>query len=331
MKIDMMESLGYSFLRHVQGCWIVQTNWKWPGRGAPGRQGQVAEEFEEMREKFGLDVFKKTKDVEGLLKHAELDALGVTRNGDVHALEAAFHQGGLQYGETIDDTFRIVRKKMLRTYLVLKDLGFCEARQHVWFLSPRVRGQRAEKLEELFKELERTYQFPEADGLHRIRDRIAVGPRTHQETAVRRQGLRGQMKALGGPGDATPLGLHGPALAAREIQHQAHLRTSSDAGAASAAPVGRLAENRHYWDRANPRRGARTFRRTLRAAFVVGANEACSASSCPCFLARVFRSSSVPGTPGRSMSAWNGLSGRGVARTVRPCSRAAATTIASQP
>ena len=110
-----------------------------------------------MRRKFGLDVFKKTKDVEGLLKHAELDALGVTRNEDVHALEAAFHQGGLQYGETIDDTFRIVRKKMLRTYLVLKDLGFCEARQHVWFLSPRVRGQRAEKLEELFKELERTY------------------------------------------------------------------------------------------------------------------------------------------------------------------------------
>ena len=93
----------------------------------------------------------------------------------------------------------------------------------------------------------------------------------------------------------------------------------------------RLAENRHYWDRANPRRGARTFRRTLRAALVVGANEACSASSCACFLARFFRSSSVPGAPGRSMSAWNGLSGRGVARTVRPCSRAAATTIASQP
>ena len=46
---------------------------------------------------------------------------------------------------------------MLRTYLVLKDLGFCEARQHVWFLSPRVRGKRAERLEELFKELERTY------------------------------------------------------------------------------------------------------------------------------------------------------------------------------
>ena len=28
MKIDMLESLGYSFLRHVQGCWIVQTHWK---------------------------------------------------------------------------------------------------------------------------------------------------------------------------------------------------------------------------------------------------------------------------------------------------------------
>ena len=157
MKIDMMESLGYSFLRHVQGCWVVQTNWKWHERGVRERQGQVEEEFKKMRGQFGLDVFKKTKDAEGLLKHAELDALGVTRDGDVHALEAAFHEGGLQYGRTIEDTFRIVRNKMLRTYLVLKDLGFCEAAQHIWFISPKVKGGRAKRLEELFGELERTY------------------------------------------------------------------------------------------------------------------------------------------------------------------------------
>lgn len=28
MKIEMLESLGCSYLRHVRKCWIVQVNWK---------------------------------------------------------------------------------------------------------------------------------------------------------------------------------------------------------------------------------------------------------------------------------------------------------------
>ena len=34
MKVEMGESLGYSYLRHVKNCWLTQTNWKasehWP-------------------------------------------------------------------------------------------------------------------------------------------------------------------------------------------------------------------------------------------------------------------------------------------------------------
>ena len=54
MKIDMLESLGYSFLRHVQGCWIVQTNWKASLKGLAERAWEPLEaRFAKMRDEFG--------------------------------------------------------------------------------------------------------------------------------------------------------------------------------------------------------------------------------------------------------------------------------------
>ncbi|MCY4628449.1 MAG: hypothetical protein OXE58_12915 [Acidobacteria bacterium] len=161
MKIDMMESLGYSFLRHAKRCWIVQTNWKWPravfNSADKETRNCLKRRFEKMKEDFGDDVFKGTRDVEQLLKQAELDALGMTRNGEVHALETAFHEGGLSYGKEAD-TIPTVRKKMLRTYLVLKGLRYSvENRWHVWFISPKVKDKHTKELETLFCELKETY------------------------------------------------------------------------------------------------------------------------------------------------------------------------------
>ena len=50
-----------------------------------------------------------------------------------------------------------VQKKMLRTYLVLKGLRYSDADHHIWFVSPRVRGERAKVLESLFEKLEASY------------------------------------------------------------------------------------------------------------------------------------------------------------------------------
>ena len=53
MKIEIGESLIFSWMRHVQGCPIVQTNWKpspaWPIR----REPDLATDFEKMREIAG--------------------------------------------------------------------------------------------------------------------------------------------------------------------------------------------------------------------------------------------------------------------------------------
>ena len=56
MKIEIGESLGYSYLRHVKGCWLVQTNWKasdnW-NRLLGDDELELA--FQEMREDFDQD------------------------------------------------------------------------------------------------------------------------------------------------------------------------------------------------------------------------------------------------------------------------------------
>ena len=67
----------------------------------------------------------------------------------------------------------------------------------------------------------------ETDGLHVVVDRITIRACTHQETPVRRQGLPGQVETLGGSRRATPFRLDRPALAARKVQHQVHLRAGN--------------------------------------------------------------------------------------------------------
>jgi hypothetical protein len=80
MKIEVGESLIFSWLRHVQGCPIVQTSWKpspaWPVR----TEAALASEFETMRkiaeERLGFEVFKKSS-FQQFIRQAEIDVLGL--------------------------------------------------------------------------------------------------------------------------------------------------------------------------------------------------------------------------------------------------------------
>ena len=161
MKIDMMESLGYSFLRHGQGCWIVQTNWKASTGGLDANAWKPLEaRFADMRVRFGANVFKGTKTVRQLLKQAEIDVVGITAGPSVqiHTLDAAFHEGGLQYvSNGKDDTIPAIRRKMLRTLLILEAFARFAASRHIWFVSPKVAPQPAKELEHLFVELRGAY------------------------------------------------------------------------------------------------------------------------------------------------------------------------------
>ena len=99
MKIEIGESLCYSFLRHVKKCWLVQANWKasenWPKRN----DVDMERIFIHMKERFDPDgsVFKGTRTCNQFLKQGEIDVVGVELDGTVHAMEVAYHEAGLNY------------------------------------------------------------------------------------------------------------------------------------------------------------------------------------------------------------------------------------------
>ena len=153
MKIEVLESLACSYLRHVKRCWIVQANWKAPGDWA--RSQDIEALFSEMKQRFDRDgsVFKKTKDAGQFFKQGEIDVVGVDQQGGVHAMEAAFHEDGLNY----KDTEKRVLKKMLRTLFILRTYHSPETRIHIYFLSPKVPRKVQKHLEITFDGLRGEY------------------------------------------------------------------------------------------------------------------------------------------------------------------------------
>lgn len=159
MKVEIGESLGYSFLRHVEGCWLVQTNWKasddWPKHL---EDGDLEQEFSDMRRKFDPDgsVFGKTTSASQLLKQSEIDVVGVGFGGDIYAVEVAFHENGLQYGSS-QETQKRVLKKMLRAKFLLDAYQLADGKQHIYFVSPKVHNAVRPGLEEIFAWLKKEY------------------------------------------------------------------------------------------------------------------------------------------------------------------------------
>lgn len=155
MKIEVCESLACSYLRHVKRCWIVQTNWKASEHWELREDAELEKIFSDMKCRFDHDgiVFKRTKDAAQALKQAEIDVVGVDQQGDVHAIEVAFHEAGLNYSGKDDR----VLKKMLRTLLVLRTLTTRTGRLCIYFLSPKVHPASQQLLDTMFADLRTEY------------------------------------------------------------------------------------------------------------------------------------------------------------------------------
>ena len=159
MKIEIGESLAYSFLRHVKQCWLVQTNWKVSEHWAKRQPDEALEAmFSAMRKNFDPDgsVFKGTKDCSQFLRQGEIDVVGVGQDGCVHAMEVAFHEAGLNYGSTAETSERVL-KKLLRTMLILNAYHSEETEPHIYFVSPKVHRGVQQPLEEIFSRLRAEY------------------------------------------------------------------------------------------------------------------------------------------------------------------------------
>lgn len=165
MKIEMGESLIYSWLRHVRCCQIVQTNWKvssqWPLHHEDELQtimSTVSHAFEEMR---GYQIFKKNASLKQVIQQGECDLIGYAATEghfDVCAVDVAFHEFGLQYGSRQETVCKILAK-CARTAMCL--YGYMDIKGgEVLFASPKIHRSVMndtlpciEKLNELFTTL----------------------------------------------------------------------------------------------------------------------------------------------------------------------------------
>lgn len=157
MKIEMGESLLYSWLRHVKECQIVQTNWKVSPKWDLKNTDKVAEIMEKTNEyfenKYGYSIYKNNS-LEQLIMQAEVDVLGIYMDKSenrIYAIDVAFHEAGLNYGSK-DETVSRVIKKCIRTAICI--YGYMDMDEgEVIFASPKINPAIIEHLEPKISEV----------------------------------------------------------------------------------------------------------------------------------------------------------------------------------
>lgn len=140
MKIEVAESLMYSYLKHSEGCRIVQTNWRTSGKWIV-----TEHETERARELFHKiytseyfsGIFKNSS-FDQLIKQAEIDVLGInTAEDTVYGIDIAFHSAGLNYGSNTETGFRII-KKIFRTIFIMQSYFDENEKFNSYFITPKV-------------------------------------------------------------------------------------------------------------------------------------------------------------------------------------------------
>lgn len=143
MKIEMGESLFYSWLRHVKDCQVVQTNWKvspqWNLQHEADLEALMQCADKHFSEKYNYSIFKKNSSLTQILQQGECDAIGISVQDGVnhiYAVDVAFHEGGLNYGSREVTVMKVIAKT-IRTAMCL--WGYMECKDaEIIFASPKI-------------------------------------------------------------------------------------------------------------------------------------------------------------------------------------------------
>lgn len=140
MKIEIAESLIYSYLKHNEGCRFVQTNWMTSGKW-------IVTEYEKERAKLLFNKISNSEFFEGifknssfeqLIKQAEIDVLGInTTENTIYGIDVAFHSAGLNYGSKEKTALTIV-KKIFRTVFIMQTFFNENEKFNSYFITPKV-------------------------------------------------------------------------------------------------------------------------------------------------------------------------------------------------
>lgn len=167
----MGESLVYSWLRHIEKCQIVQTNWKtsssWQLQHKKGIERLMNITAEHFRNKYSYNIYNKEGSYFTLLKQAEIDLVGIciSENGaeiKIYAVDVAFHENGLNYGSK-QETIETVTKKLSRAALCM--IGYFGIKKgEIIFASPKIGNAIMKEIEPCVADLntlfvENNYQF----------------------------------------------------------------------------------------------------------------------------------------------------------------------------
>lgn len=143
MKIEMGESLFYSWLRHVKECQIVQTNWKVSPQWDFQHEDQIASLVQDaaahFSSRYGYNIFKGNRSLSQILRQGECDALGISFQSGVsriYAVDVAFHGDGLNYGSKEETVMKVIAKS-IRTAACL--YGYLDTTNaEIIFASPKI-------------------------------------------------------------------------------------------------------------------------------------------------------------------------------------------------
>lgn len=157
MKIEMGESLIYSWLRHEKQCQLAQTNWKSSGYWEVLHYEELADFLNKFQQfyskKYNFDI-SKGGSVDQFLKQAEIDVLGIAISQGkqrLYAVDIAFHESGLNYGDK-EKTLNKIILKCVRSALCLYGY-FGVNTGEIAFASPKINPAIEKELTPLLQEL----------------------------------------------------------------------------------------------------------------------------------------------------------------------------------
>lgn len=144
MTHEMGESLMYSWLRHVKGCQIAQTNWKvsptWDMKYFMEAQDLYSRFLEEARTQ-GLVEDECKISFKQSLYQTEIDVIGLNKtslnhNGKIYAAEVAYHSDELHYNKNgkNNSTGKVISKLIKNAVAVYAIWGNIEA--EILFVTP---------------------------------------------------------------------------------------------------------------------------------------------------------------------------------------------------
>lgn len=143
MKVEIGESLVYSWLRHVKECRLVQMNWKLSPTWSFSNQAEVEAMFFELNDYFSGkvegNVFKKTSSVDQLLLQGECDVLGISAHAGTmtyYAVDVAFHEAGLNYGSKNVTVLKVLAKCIRTAFCLITCFDTRDG--HIIFASPKI-------------------------------------------------------------------------------------------------------------------------------------------------------------------------------------------------